>query len=78
MYHPAGIGTDKRSGSNALCARCGAFFLSVRVSDTLLLAVNDCKATRFSESRGQRRDRQQDQAGKEDSHFNSSHVKKVR
>ena len=29
MYCPAGIGTNERSGSNALCARCGAFFLSI-------------------------------------------------
>ena len=25
VYHPAGIGTDKRSDSNALCTRCSAF-----------------------------------------------------
>jgi hypothetical protein len=57
-------------------APAASFFVSVRVSESLLLAVNNCKATRFSEDWGQRRDRQQDRAGNEDSHSNSSHMKK--
>ena len=72
VQHPARVGAYECSGPDALGTGSGAFFLPVRMSYGLLLAVNDGKTARLGENRRLRSDRQKDQGGSEDFHFHLS------